>query len=137
MSKPEAFSIPNNTNMTHNTSYHPLPVSCIKQDENMQAVDRSEKVFALPCGISYSVLLAVVVTVCVRGFKTAMFSHYSQGNSSLLLCILTVCNTDKTQINSCLYRYLLPSKNISDFKCGGFLPKEYTDLSICCNKFQR
>lgn len=51
MSKPEGFSIPNNTNMTCNTSYHPLPVSRIKQDKNMQAVDRSEKLFALPCGI--------------------------------------------------------------------------------------
>ncbi len=44
MSKPEAFSRPNNTGMTCDTSYHPLPVSRIKQDENMQAVDGSEKV---------------------------------------------------------------------------------------------
>lgn len=56
MSKPEAFSVPNNTNMTCNTSYHPLPVSRIKQDENMAAVDGSEKVFALSGGIFYSVL---------------------------------------------------------------------------------
>lgn len=42
MSKPEAFSTPNNTNMTSNTSYRPLPVSHIKQDENVQAGDRSE-----------------------------------------------------------------------------------------------
>lgn len=74
MSKPEAFSTPNNTNMTCNTSYQPpLPVSHIKQDENMQAVDRSEKVFALPCGVFYSVPLAVVVTVHVRCFKTQCF----------------------------------------------------------------
>lgn len=52
MSKPEAFSITNNTSMTCNISYHPLPVSRMKQDENMQAVDRSEKASALPSGIS-------------------------------------------------------------------------------------
>lgn len=68
MSKPEAFSIPNNTNMTCNTSYHPLPVSRIKQDENMQTVDRSEKVFALPYDIFFSVPLAVALTVRVRCF---------------------------------------------------------------------
>lgn len=54
MSKPEAFSIPNNTNMTCDTSYHPLPVRHIKQDENMQAVDSLEKASALPCGPSSS-----------------------------------------------------------------------------------
>lgn len=78
MSKPEAFRIPNNTNMTCDTSYHPLPVSRIKQDENMQAVDRSEKVFALPCGIFYSVPLAVVVTVHVRCFQTQCFNAVLQ-----------------------------------------------------------
>lgn len=35
MPKPEAFSIHNNTNMTCNTSPRPLPVSHIKQAENM------------------------------------------------------------------------------------------------------
>lgn len=85
MSKPEAFSIPNNTNMTCNTSYHPLPVSRIKQDENMQAVDRSEKACALPCGIFYSVVpLAVIAAVRVRCSETQCF----KGNSFLLLCIL-------------------------------------------------
>lgn len=74
MSKPEAFSIPNNTNMTCDTSYHPLPVSHIKQDENMQAVDSLEKASALPCGIFYRVLpLAVAVTVYVRCFETQCF----------------------------------------------------------------
>lgn len=73
MSKPEAFSIPNNTNMTCNTSYHPLPVSHIKEDENMQAVDRSEKVSALPCGIFYSVPVTAVATVHIRCFEAQCF----------------------------------------------------------------
>lgn len=85
MSIPEAFSIPNNTNMTRNTSYHPLPVSRIKQDENMQDVDRSEKASALPCGIFYSGV-PVIVTKHVR-----CFVEHFKGNPSLLLCIL---NTD-------------------------------------------
>ena len=90
MCKHEAFSIPNNINMTCNTSYHPLPVSHIKQDENMEAVNRSEKLFALPCGIFSSVPLAVVVTVHVRCFETQCFkAAFQKKNPPLLLCILT------------------------------------------------
>lgn len=99
MSKPEALSIPNNTYMTRNISYHPLPVSRIKQDENMQAVDRSETVFALPCGIFYSVPLAA--------FSNSVESS-SIFNASLFMCISIVFTSE----NSCPCGYLLPSNNI-------------------------
>ena len=50
MSKPQAFSRPNKTMVTCDTSSNPLPVSCTGRDGNMQHVDGSEQQFALPCG---------------------------------------------------------------------------------------
>lgn len=71
MSKPEAFSVPHNTNMTCNTSHHPLLVGDTKQDEDMQAVDSLEKASALPRGVFYSVLPpAVLLTVYAECFET-------------------------------------------------------------------
>lgn len=73
MPKPEALSVPNNTNMTSHTSYHPLPVSHIKQHKNMHAVDRSEKVFALPSGIFLFIPTSINIKKILR---TLQFNFY-------------------------------------------------------------